>query len=71
MNANVINEGGERSIICQYRYSPHSPMDGYYEMRTQEGEFLGNIDQSELMAELRSYQETGYSLSEIKGEGIV
>ena len=35
MAAMVTNETVLKDIVCLYRYSPHSPGDGYYEIQTE------------------------------------
>ncbi len=70
MSAMVTNETTLKGIVCLYRYSPHSPGDGYYEIKTEQGDFLENVDQSELAGELRNYREQGYTLSKVGGGGV-
>lgn len=69
MSAVSIEENKSKNVICLYRYHPQSPGDGYYELTTEQGEFLGNVDQSELSGELRSLREQGYTISNTKGGG--
>lgn len=53
------------SII--YRFCPHPryPDEGYYQLQTTDGDFLGNIGSDELDYELSSFREQGYSLARI------
>lgn len=67
MSAVLVNGAVSKGIICSFRGFPHSPGDGYYEIRTEQGEFLSNADKAELMEEVRDYREQGYVLSKITG----
>lgn len=52
---------GVKTII--YRFHPQkNGGEGYYELITTSGEFLGNVSPAELYAELREFQEQGYVL---------
>lgn len=50
--------------VIMYRFHPqrYSGGDGYYELVTKTGEFLGNVAPEELHEELRDYQRQGYVL---------
>ncbi len=68
MSAVMVSEATEtKGIVCFFRRCPHSPRDGYYEIRTEQGEFLSNADVAELSGELREYRKQGYGLAQIKG----
>lgn len=67
MSAVMATDAIQKGIICSFRRFPHSRGDGYYEIRTEQGEFLSNVDRAELTEELRDYREQGYTLSKIKG----
>lgn len=66
----VIASDADPKGIGFFRRCPHSPRDGYYEIRTEQGEFLSNADAAELMEELRGYHEQGYGLAKITGGGM-
>lgn len=68
MGAAMASDASPKGIVCFFRRFPHSPGDGYYEIRTEQGEFLSSADEAELMEELRGYREQGYGLARIKGE---
>lgn len=70
MNEISINESQEKSVICRFRPFCGNFQDGYYELKTNQGEFLENVDVSEVMEELRKYRELGYSLARMKGGGV-
>lgn len=56
MSAIMVSDAVSNGIVCSFRRFPHS-RDGYYEIRTEQGEFLSNADPAELMEEVRDYQE--------------
>ena len=66
MSAVMVSDAVSNGIVCSFRRFPHS-QDGYYEIRTEQGEFLSNADTAELMEEVRDYREQGYVLSKIIG----
>lgn len=66
MSAVMENDAVQKGIVCTFRRFPYS-RDGYYEIRTEQGEFLSNADTAELMQEVRDYREQGYVLSKITG----
>lgn len=67
MSAVMVSDADPKGIVCFFRRFPHSPGDGYYEIRTEQGEFLSNADTAELAEELRDYREQGYGLARITG----
>ena len=67
MSAVMVSDTDTKGIVCSFHRFPHSPRDGYYEIRTEQGEFLSNADVAELSEELRGYREQGYVLAKIKG----
>lgn len=52
-------------IICRFCPHPRYPDEGYYQLQTTDGDFLGNIGSDELDYELSSFREQGYSLARI------
>lgn len=66
MSAVMASDAVSNGIVCSFRQFPHS-RDGYYEIRTEQGEFLSNADPAELMEEVRDYREQGYVLLKIIG----
>lgn len=66
MSAAMVSDAVQKGIVCTFRRFPCS-RDGYYEIRTDQGEFLSNADTAELMQEVRGYREQGYVLSKITG----
>lgn len=67
MSAVMVSDTGTKDIVCSFHRFPHSPRDGYYEIRTEQGEFLSNADAADLTEELRGYREQGYVLAKIRG----
>lgn len=67
MSAAMVSDANQKGIVCFFRRFPHSPGDGYYEIQTEQGEFLSNADVAELTEELRDYREQGYGLPRIIG----
>lgn len=51
---------GTKTII--YRFHVQEYGEGYYELITTAGEFLGNVPPEELHLELREFQKQGYVL---------
>ena len=41
MSAVMVSDAVSNGIVCSFRRFPHS-QDGYYEIRTEQGEFLSN-----------------------------
>lgn len=70
MSAIMVSDAVSNGIVCSFRRFPHS-RDGYYEIRTEQGEFLSNADPAEFMEEVRDYQEQGYVLSKIIGASCI
>lgn len=49
-------------IICRFYPHPQYPDEGYYQLQTSDGDFLGNIGADELDYELAAIKKQGYGL---------
>lgn len=58
--ANICAE--EKTVIYQFHRQRNCSGDGYYELVTTAGKFLGNVSPEELHEELRILETQGYSL---------
>lgn len=54
------NEVDIREIVCRFYPHPQYPDEGYYQIQTSGGDFLGNIGADELDSELASIKKQGY-----------
>lgn len=49
-----------REIVCRYYPHPQYPREGYYQIQTSGGDFLGNVGVDELDCELAAIKNQGY-----------
>lgn len=63
----MANKTGSKEIICRFLTNRIHPQEGYYQMETADGEFLGNVEEGELRYELSVLEELGYWLGRIVG----
>lgn len=56
-----------REIVCQFCPHPRYPDEGYYQIWTSGGDFLGNIGMDELDGELASIKNQGYGTVRFTG----
>lgn len=54
------HEVGIYEIICRYYPHPLYPREGYYQIQTSGGDFLGNVGVDELDCELAAIKNQGY-----------
>lgn len=47
-------------IVCRYYPHPQYPREGYYQIQTSGGDFLGNVGVDELDCELAAIKNQGY-----------
>lgn len=62
MSASIttVHEVDTREIVCQFYPHPNYPDEGYYQMQTSCGDFLGNVGVDELDCELAAMKQQGY-----------
>ena len=49
-----------REIVCRFYPHPQYPDEGYYQIQTSGGVFLGNVGVDELDCELAAMKKQGY-----------
>lgn len=61
MSASITEyEVDTREIVCRFYPHPQYPDEGYYQMQTSGGDFLGNVGVDELDCELAAMKKQGY-----------
>ncbi len=49
-----------REIVCRFYPHPQYPDEGYYQLQTSGGDFIGNVGVDELDCELAAMKKQGY-----------